>query len=490
MVGKRGHKPRNTDYGNSIGLPKAVPFDMALVGDVLPASITMALGQVKLQKLASGAEDALLFSNSVLYHDGDDPRAHRIICHADDIARDIIAIEKVIARLVAAKSQLFRWTTREARHKTTHRKALTASPPSRGPARLAADFLSIMKSNFAVIRSAFPKEKHQLHPLVELFEQHMSRYDFSHEFKPLCELDVKRLNECVDAIRAEAMSPAFRRRVDKHLKLVRNNTRSTLELVDSLFMVYSQLLVIRIDLSYVRHPLKGWVALPVMDGNAVGDRARLIRYLQRKCPCRPVGYVWKTEWAEHTGWHTHLLLFFDGSRHQQDIAIARMIGEYWDKEITRGKGRHHISNLDHHQMRGVGRIRYDDAAKLWALCGIVVPYVTKADYYVRLLVPPKARMFGRSGLPKLPAKKLGRPRGHLAARVSSYTGSLNQPGYASRRPGKPKAGPQKGIEAHSKRHRVAPVPYRSLSKAEYEAKAREHLALGKAVWPHFNMTES
>ena len=124
------------------------------------------------------------------------------------------------------------------------------------------------------------------------------------------------------------------------------------------------------------------------------------------------------------------------------------------------------------------------------MCEIVVPYVTKADYYVRLLVPPKTRTFGRSGLPKLPAKKLGRPRVHPSARVSSYTGSLNQPGYGNRRPGKPKTRPHKGGEAaYSKFHRAATIPYRSLSKEEYEAKAREHEALGKPVWPHFKVTE-
>lgn len=485
MIGKAERKLRVKEGGDSSKLSTTTRFNAGLVDDALPASIAVALGRVKMQPLACGAEEALLFSNAVLYHNGDDHIAHRIICPADGIAREIVTIEKVISRLVASKSTLFRWPPKGPTRKA-HCNGLDASQPSRGPARLAADFLNILQPNLADIRSVFPKEKHQLHPLVEMFERHMYKYDFWHGFKPLCELEVKRLNSCVEAIRAEAKSSAFRRRIDKHLKLVRDNTRSALELVNLLFLVYSQLLVVRIDLSYVRHPRKGWLALPVMDGNAFGDRARMIRYLQRKCPCRPVAYVWKTEWAAHTGWHTHLLLFFDGSQHQQDITIARMIGKHWNEEITRGQGRHHISNLDQHQARGVGKIRYDDAAKLWALRTIVVPYMTKADFYVRLLVPPKTRTFGRSGLPKLPARKLGRPRIHPSIRVSSYTGLLNKPGYRNSRSGKPGSKRNKVAEVARTQFRGAgTVLCKSLSKEEYAAKGREWEALGKPVWPNF-----
>ncbi|PMQ05107.1 hypothetical protein DyAD56_11045 [Dyella sp. AD56] len=311
----------------------------------------------------------------------------------------------------------------------------------------------------------------------------MERYGFWRGYRPSGESDVRRLNACVTAIRNEAKSAAFRNRLDKHLKLVRNNTRSALDLVHALFGLYSQLLVIRIDLSYERHPRKGWLALPVMDGDAFSDRARLIRYLMRKCPCRPVAYVWKTEWAEHTGWHTHLLLFFDGNRHQHDISIARMLGKHWNEEITRGKGRHHISNFDQHQARGVGRIRYDDAAKLWALCTIVVPYVTKTDYYLKLVVPPKTRTFGRSGLPKIPAKKMGRPRINTSTRMFDYTGVLNHPGYSRRGVGKqqPKFNMPQGL-AYRKQFGTEQDADSSSRTSKYQALGSERDACIKMGW--------
>lgn len=463
-------------YGSSIGklngasgmLP-AVTIDIETEDVVLSTLRAGMLDRIELQPLACGADEAVIFNNQVQFHDADDPKAHRIIVHAEDFARDTVAIEKVMRRLVAAKSPLFRWPL-----KGQNRKSYGNSRPSRGPARLAADLLGILRPNLAEIRSAFPKEKHQLHPLVELFERHMERNDFWRGYKPTVELDINRLNACVEAMRQEARSTAFRSHLDKHFKLVRNNTRSALELVDALFAIYSQLVAVRIDLSYERHPRKEWLALPVMDGNAFGDRTRLIRYLTRKCPCRPVAYVWKTEWAEHTGWHTHMLLFFDGNQHQQDITIARMIGKHWDEEITRGKGRHHISNFDQHQSRGVGKVRYDDAAKLWALCTIVVPYLTKADYYIRLVVPPKTRTFGRSGKPKIPTKKLGRPRINASARMLAYTGAWNQPGYSKRTSGKQMPKLKKGQKlAYRKHHRASTVPYRSLSMKEYQAKVQE-----------------
>jgi len=167
-------------------------------------------------------------------------------------------------------------------------------------------------------------------------------------------------------------------------------------------------------------------------------------------------------------------LFFDGNQHQQDITIARMIGKHWNEEITRGKGRHHISNFDQHQARGVGKVRYDDAAKLWALCTIVVPYLTKADYYIRLVVPPKTRTFGRSGMPKIPAKKLGRPRINTSARMLGYTGVWNRPGYRKRISGKqmPKLKKSKNL-AYRKHDSTPKLPYRSLSMKEYQAKVQE-----------------
>ena len=464
------------------GTPTKAAGEAETGGAVSPLLREGVLSRAKMQPLACGADEAALFSNQVRYHEADDDRAHLILVPAEDLMRDIIGIEKVMVRLVAAKAPLFRWPL-EAKKPKARRMGNDNSPPKRGPARLAADFLSILRPDLIDIRSAFPADKHRLHPLVELFEQRMERCGFWLGFKPASELDVHRLNACVEAMRQEAKSKAFRRRLDGHLKQVRDNTRSALELIVALYAVYSQLVVVRIDLSYRRHPRKGWLALPVYDGNARGHRGRFIHYLMRKCPCRPVGYVWKTEWAEHTGWHTHMLLFFDGNEHRQDITIARMLGKHWNNEITRGDGRHHISNLDQHQSSGVGKIRYDAAAKLWALCTIVVPYVTKADYYIRFVVPPKTRTFARSKVPEVPAKKLGRPRLNASARVLTYTGSLNRPGYSNRRPDKGKPKHEKGGEqAHHKYRRAEPIPYRSLSKEEYEAKAREYEALGKDVW--------
>jgi hypothetical protein len=482
-----GKQPKRSSVGKNAdidGLLTATHPELETGGTVPPPLRTSVLGHAKVQPLACGADAATLFNNQVIFHEAKDEKAHRIISQADDLVRDVIAIEKVMARLVAAKSQLFRWPL-ETTGPQVRRSKHGAAPPSRGPARLARDFLAILRLNVDEIRRAFPTGRHRLHPLVELFERHMARHGLWRVFKPLNSSDVNQLNASIEAMRQESKSATFRRHLDGHLKQVRDNTRSALELIDALCAAHSQLVVVRIDLSYRRHPLKGWLALPVMDGNAFGDRARLIRYLMRKCPCRPVAYVWKTEWAEHTGWHTHMLLFFDGNQHQHDITIARMIGKYWDEDITRGNGRHHISNLDQHQQRGVGKIRYDDAAKLWALCTIVVPYVTKADYYIRFIVPPKTRTFARSKVPHVSAKKLGRPRIKTSARVLSYTGLLNQPNYSSRKQGKQRSKLKRGREqAQRKHHFSSHIPYRSLTMEEYKAKGRESEVLGNNIWPY------
>jgi hypothetical protein len=370
--------------------------------------------------LYEGAEEALVYTTQTRFHEDGDIKPHRIRTHDEDMARELMAIEKTMRRLTSTQKTLFHWPPKAQRDTIPRRRQ-----------RLADQLLHILRPSLWGIRQTFPY--HQFHPLVELFEKHITANAFSSQFSPACKEDVDRLNACVHAIREEARSEAFRLRRDKHHKLVRSNTAGLLELVDRLFAVHSQLLVIRMDISYRRNAAAPWLSLPVTMGEALDHRNRVIHYLRRKCPFKPIGYAWKLEFTEHTGWHTHLLLFYDANQHQQDFVIAEHIGQHWDRVIARGNGRHFICNYQSYRYRGVGKIHYSDTVKLWALRTLVAPYLTKADYYARMVLSgidapgaedhaakPKARTFGRSELPDVPAKKLGRPRALPSARVADY----------------------------------------------------------------------
>lgn len=357
------------------------------------------------QLFAQGADEALLYTTEMRFHEEGDPHPHRIRTNDEDLAREVMAIEKTIQKLTNTKRQLFHWPPKRTLQ------------PLRGPVPLAEDFLRILRSDLGWIRQAFPH--HQFHPLIELFEKHMKARSFVANFRPMCQDDVDLLNACVKAIRHEASSLAFRRRRDKHYKLVRSNTQGLLELIDRLFAQHSQLLVVRMDLSYRRHSSMPWLSHPITEEEARNHRDEMIRYLGRKCPFKRVGYAWKLEFTEHTGWHTHLLLFFDGNRHQHDLLIAEHIGKQWNNEITHGLGRNFICNYEPYRYRGIGKIHHTDVAKLWALRALVAPYLTKVDYYVRMVLT-KGDAFGRSELIDVPVKKRGRPRALPSAKVADF----------------------------------------------------------------------
>jgi hypothetical protein len=396
------------------------------------------------QLFFEGADEALMHTMQIQFHEDGDLKPHRILTQEVNLAREVMAIEKTMQRLTKTKRPLFRWAPK------TRLPALLR----RSAEPLAEDFLHVLRSGLGWIRQAFPH--HQLHPLIELFEKHVEARSFWTNFRPSCQGDVDVLNVCVKAIRDEASSQAFRRRRDRHHKLVRSNTQGLLELIDRLFAQYSQLLVVRMDLSYCRHPSTPWLGLPISVEEALSQRDEMIRYLRRKCPFKPVGYAWKLEFTEQTGWHTHWLLFFDANRHQQDLVIAAHIGQHWNREITQGNGRNFICNYEEYQHRGIGKIHHADVAKLWALRTLVVPYLTKVDYYVRMVLP-NGRTFGRSELTDVPVKKRGRPRALPSARVADFV----PPTPRLRAKGKEEASKKRRLSASTKTV-VQPLRLREL----------------------------
>lgn len=365
--------------------------------------------KVKNPLIDKGADKALIYTTQTRYYDEAIEKSCLIHTIDEDLARQLIATEKMMGKLVKSNWRLFKWPSKPTR----------TNLPRRGAPRLAHDFLALLRPSLGAMRRAFPR--HEFHPLVELFEKHMEAHAFEAGFRPVCKEDVDELNACVEAMRTEGRSRVFQRRRDKHQKGVRNNTQSLLELVDRLFMLHSQLLVVRLDLAYRTEFTDPEFGLSVTEGEAQRDRDLLIEYLRKRCYFKPVGYAWKLEYTEGTKWHMHLLIFFDANRHQRDIEIAKAIAGYWDWNITKGCGRHFICNLQHYVHRGVGKIHYSDTAKLWALRALVVPYITKADYYARPILQG-GRTFGRSVLPKIPTRKRGRPRLRPSARIGSYMG--------------------------------------------------------------------
>ena len=55
------------------------------------------------------------------------------------------------------------------------------------------------------------------------------------------------------------------------------------------------------------------------------------------------GFAWAIEQGETKGFHCHVLLIYDGSKHQNDFGIGLAISQYWH-QLTEGRGSCFISN--------------------------------------------------------------------------------------------------------------------------------------------------
>lgn len=168
----------------------------------------------------------------------------------------------------------------------------------------------------------------------------------------------------------------------------RNNrltSRRELERLDSIrlflddgFARHSRLLVLRVDFNYQKD-------VPNNLDTVSRDREKLIRYLRepynRQHKNAYIGLVWKLEYGKSRGYHLHTLIVLDGSRLQQDVTHATIIGEYWKQHITQGDGMYHSCNAEKekYQHCGIGRIDRCDSQKRHYLLHDAASYLAEED---------------------------------------------------------------------------------------------------------------
>ncbi len=103
--------------------------------------------------------------------------------------------------------------------------------------------------------------------------------------------------------------------------------------------------------------------------------------------------------------------------------MAQSIGEYWKNTVTQGQGDYWNVNARADDYRrkgllGIGTINYNDRV-LRSKLKYIVSYLCKTDQYFKPKFCPKVRLFRRGKYPKLPAKRLGRPRRKLETQTDT-----------------------------------------------------------------------
>lgn len=198
-------------------------------------------------------------------------------------------------------------------------------------------------------------------------------------------------------------------------------------LISNLFSSYSKILPIRVDF---------YVKKEFTDKHGYFDlRFWLTKFRnnirKNKLFEHYITYISKIEYAPLTGWHCHMVLFFNGQRVQNDIIYANSICRYWENVITKGIGRAYSSNLarmneNTWQSEDIENERYilglvigysdhDNINKLRQICYYLAKE-TQSDLQQQKYLPKHMRTFNTGHVPLGNADRTiprGRKRTHL-----------------------------------------------------------------------------
>lgn len=221
------------------------------------------------------------------------------------------------------------------------------------------------------------------------------------------------MNRIVDNIRARMSDEAFKSTIRNHERAVNQNRLSLGHLVNAVFRRHAKVLVVRLDLSYLKSSLRPLDTQNLSCEDVVRHREKLLADVRKMFKGKLITYVWKLEYGPMRGYHYHTFFFLDGSQCMQDIVIAKMIGEHWSKVVTGGSGSYFNcnANKESYPALGIGMISYNDWEKINNLKNRSLEYVVKADYYVRSMACAKIRTLGKGAAPKPLSPNIGRPRG-------------------------------------------------------------------------------
>lgn len=225
-----------------------------------------------------------------------------------------------------------------------------------------------------------------------------------------------------EAIRLNVVADKIRNAVDRRsLAAIRyrqnkareKRFRSTSQYIDSIRSRYSRINCLRVDLGYRKRKfLESYDQLKALNEVKLHwDKMRLD--LARGLPVSGmVGFVVRLEYGIYTGFHFHALIIMDGSKRQQDISLAQVIGEHWVNVIVPNfEGRYYNCNRykNSYQYLGIGVINHHEDSKYAVLKNIVLNYMIKTDCLMDLISPGERSMFrGKNHQASLSVR--GRPR--------------------------------------------------------------------------------
>lgn len=118
--------------------------------------------------------------------------------------------------------------------------------------------------------------------------------------------------------------------ISRHQNQEKRNQKRIQQYLTDLTLHYSKLLFVRVDLGYLKEQ-QYQVDVSVLQQHMDTFRQRLAN--QDGCFSDLQGYAWALEEGATKGLHAHILLIYDGHKHQQGFGLAKLVGDAW-LEIT------------------------------------------------------------------------------------------------------------------------------------------------------------
>jgi hypothetical protein len=206
-----------------------------------------------------------------------------------------------------------------------------------------------------------------------------------------------------------------------------NELKSVVAYFDDLFMDYSKILVVRVDLGY-----QACEADKISFERAHRDIQRFINYRQwQACFKHSIGYVIGRERGTSSttenggngrGYHFHCFILFDGQKVKNDVELAKQIIDYWQHRIVNSRRTpadeqtkiwyfncNHKARTSGYRYDGIGMVQHSDELKRWHMISALI-YLTKHSQALGDDVPPGTRALTKGQYKPRAFDTRGRPR--------------------------------------------------------------------------------
>lgn len=312
----------------------------------------------------------------------------------------VYKINQVLTRLSGTSYELF-----EMAKETSNKSGMICTS-------LGRRFLSTLSLEVVEVFEIFSECR--FNPYFEMFCLIAKRHGFFGKGGHLLDLRqtfqaelVSKLNDCVLELRQEYASKEFKQKLYDYRRSGNKNLKSLRDYFSQMFEAHARMLMVRVDLSYSKACIE---AGDVLHEHVQRDREILIKHVKSGVYGPLLGVVWRLERGVKRGLHYHMLFCFDANVVREDVSIGMRIGQYWQKDVTSGKGVYYNCNADKegYSKPFLGQMHYADTVA-WEGLDQYLRYITVADDLLRLSLP-HTRSLGRTGATPRTTSRRGRPR--------------------------------------------------------------------------------